>query len=223
MTHTSKSHSVLFDLDGTLLDTARDLGGALNWVLTQYDLAPIEYESYRCVASDGSLGLLQLGFGEKLQSYDVDSLRQQFLDYYNDNICKDTILFPGIPDLVNYLESESIPWGIVTNKPGWLTDKLLPNFPELSGSQITISGDTFPERKPSPVPLINAAKSLQVECVNTYYVGDAQRDMDAAHAAQMKSVLADYGYLTLEQRNKHWRVNYRIEQALDLLTILQHC
>lgn len=217
---TSSSIGVLFDLDGTLLDTAPDLGGALNKVLEKHHLPAIDYSAYRVESSNGSLGLLKLGFADKLSDFDVKELQKEFLQIYENNLCRDTVPFEGVEQLINWLDKNNIPWGIVTNKPGWLTEQLLPNFPIFESCVTCFSGDTLPQKKPSPVPLLEAAKILKVSPQQIYYVGDAQRDMEAAIAANMKSVLARYGYLTEAELSTDWDVDYQIESVAELSTLL---
>jgi phosphoglycolate phosphatase len=209
--------AILFDLDGTLLDTARDLGNALNQVLALHERPECSFSRYRNIASDGSKGLLELGFSDELKNFDFELLRQQFLDFYEQNICVDTTLFAGVENLLENLNQVNIPWGIVTNKPGWLTDLLLPNFAIFEHSQVVISGDTLPQRKPHPLPLIHAAKQLNVEADQAWYVGDAERDIQAANAANMYSVLARYGYIDKQHRTASWNADLEILSAAVLL------
>lgn len=215
-----KPNSILFDLDGTLLETAKDLGNALNHVLKTVGRPLVTYDEYRNIASDGAKGMLELGFGDELQSLDFDSLRQQFLNHYENNICVDTIYFEGIETLLNELNEKSIPWGIVTNKPEFLTKKLVQFFPLLSGCKVIISGDSLAERKPHPKPLLYAQELLEIQSPNTWYIGDAQRDIEAAHAANMTSVVAEYGYLPSIQESHNWLADIHIRQPLDLLDFL---
>ena len=209
--------AILFDLDGTLLDTAKDLGNALNQVLRSKNQPECSFSSYRNIASDGAKGLLELGFGDELKEFDFAELRQQFLDFYQQNICVDTTLFSGVQYLLENLNQAKIPWGIVTNKPGWLTDLLLPNFAIFKHSQIVISCDTLPQRKPHPLPLIHAAKHLNVDPTFTWYVGDAERDIEAANAAKMYSVLARYGYIDPQHPTATWKADLEIVNAESLL------
>ena len=213
----SSPSAILFDLDGTLLDTAKDLGNALNQVLRTYERPECPFSRYRNIASDGSKGLLELGFADELKDFDFAILRQQFLDFYQQNICVDTILFAGVEYLLENLNQANIPWGIVTNKPGWLTDLLLPNFAIFEHSQIVISGDTLPQRKPHPLPLIHAARQLDVEVDRTWYVGDAERDIEAANSANMYSVLARYGYIDIQHHTDSWNADLEISYAEELL------
>ena len=121
MKPTSAFQAVLFDLDGTLLDTANDLGAALNHVLAQHHLPEVSATDFRPVASDGAKGLLELGFGERLSHLDFEVLRKEFLDFYHNNIALHTCLYPQIADLIQHLDSNNIAWGIVTNKPEGLS------------------------------------------------------------------------------------------------------
>ncbi len=212
-----KPSGLLFDLDGTLLDTARDLGNALNHVLDLNSLPRCEYEQYRQVASHGTNGLLDLGFGDSLANYDVELLRKQLLDYYYANICVDTVLFDGVKELVEEMDNVELPWGIVTNKPGWLTNALLPHFSSLENCRIVISGDSIAQRKPDPAPLLLAAQSISRDPQQIWYVGDAERDIQAANAADMTSVLADYGYISDVENTASWLADFSIHHASSLI------
>jgi 2-phosphoglycolate phosphatase len=213
----AKPAAVLFDLDGTLLDTAKDLGNALNQVLASCERPPIPFKQYRNIASDGAKGLLELGFGEKIKDYDFGLLRQQFLDYYEQNICVDTTLFVGVKNVIETLQEGNILWGIVTNKPAWLTELLLPHFRAFDKCPVVICGDTLAQRKPHPLPLIHAAQRLSLEPSACWYVGDAQRDIEAANAANMLSVLARYGYIESHLPIASWNADLEISSAEMLL------
>ena len=212
-----KPNAILFDLDGTLLDTARDLGNALNQILSTLKRPTVAYEVYRNIASDGAKGMLELGFGEDLKNYDFANLRQQFLDYYENNICVDTDYFVGVENLLLTLNRNNILWGIVTNKPEFLTLQLVTSFPLLQNCAVIISGDTLNERKPHPLPLLHAQEKLALESPNTWYVGDAERDIQAANAANMVSVVAEYGYISDIQQTNNWNAHLSIHNPIDLL------
>lgn len=216
----AKPNAILFDLDGTLLDTAKDLGHALNHVLTQKSQPTISFEKYRNIASDGAKGLLELGFSDKLKNYDFLELRQQLLDHYEQNICVDTCFFEGIESLLTTLNELKIPWGIVTNKPEFLTLQLVKYFPLLENCHVVISGDTLTERKPHPLPLLHAEKQLNLVNPNTWYVGDALRDIQAAQAANMVSVIAEYGYIDQGIDTRDWNADISVQLASDILTFL---
>lgn len=215
-----KPDAILFDLDGTLLDTARDLGNALNHILKELGRPTVDYDVYRNIASDGAKGMLELGFGQDLKSLDFASLRQQFLDYYENNICVDTEYFVGIESLLLALNKNNVPWGIVTNKPEFLTLQLVTSFPLLQNCAVIISGDTLSERKPHPLPLLHAQEKLTMTSPNTWYVGDAERDIQAANAANMISVIAQYGYITDMQQTTKWNADLNIDDPRDLLAYI---
>jgi N-acetyl-D-muramate 6-phosphate phosphatase len=215
----SNAQAVLFDLDGTLLDTANDLGEALNFVLRNYNLPQIPREIYRPVASDGALGLLTLGFNEKLQSYDYEELRTEFLTFYHENIAQHTCLYSGVKELLTHLNSQNIPWGIVTNKPEGLTKQLLPSFPELDQCAVMVGGDTLPKRKPDPEPLFYACDAINVDPKHCLYVGDAHRDIEAGNSAGMKTLVAQWGYIKSTDNVELWQADYLINAPQDLMLI----
>lgn len=215
-----KANAILFDLDGTLLDTARDLGNALNQILSTLGRPAVAHDTYRNIASDGAKGMLELGFGEDLKNFDLANLRQQFLDYYENNISVDTDYFNGIESLLLTLNEKNIPWGIVTNKPEFLTLQLVKSFPLLENCAVIISGDTLSKRKPHPLPLLHAEKKLRLASPNTWYIGDAERDIQAANAANMTSVIAQYGYISGKQQTNEWNADLCIQSPDDLLAYI---
>ncbi|MFT4809428.1 MAG: 2-phosphoglycolate phosphatase [Paraglaciecola sp.] len=212
-----KPNAILFDLDGTLLDTAKDLGNALNQILKELERPTIDYEVYRNIASDGAKGMLELGLGKDLKNYDFAVLRQQFLDYYETNICIDTDYFLGVESLLLTLNQNNIPWGIVTNKPEFLTLQLITSFPLLQHCGVIISGDTLNKRKPHPLPLLHAEEKLAINSPNTWYIGDAERDIQAANAANMHSVIAQYGYISDIKQTNSWNADLSIHSPSELL------
>ncbi len=212
--------AVLFDLDGTLLDTARDLGNALNTLLVAEGHKPLDYDEYRCAASDGAMKLLELGFGEYWATMDQTVFRQRFLDAYQNNVATDTCYFDGVIELLETLNQRKIPWGIVTNKPGYLTDALIPHYPLLAACTCIVSGDSLRDKKPNPGPLIFAAGKLGVYPQHTIYLGDAQRDIQAANSAHMTSVVASYGYIPDILDTSSWQADHLIAQPTALLNYL---
>jgi phosphoglycolate phosphatase len=217
MTTNKAIASVLFDLDGTLLDTADDLGAALNHVLSLYNKPVVAASAYRPIASDGAKGLLNLGFGAEIVDYSFEVLRQQFLDYYEQNIAVHTCLYPGVAELLVQLELREIPWAIVTNKPEGLTNKLLPFYAEFSQCAVMVGGDTLPQRKPDPEPLLYACKKIAVDHRQCLYVGDALRDIEAGNSADMKTFVANWGYILADENCQTWQADHIIEAPLDLL------
>lgn len=217
LSNKSSISSVLFDLDGTLLDTADDLGAALNFVLKKYNRETIAPADYRPVASDGALGLLKLGFGKALVNYDYDELRQQFLDYYQQNIAEHTKLYPGVAELLIKLESQNIPWGIVTNKPEGLTKQLLPFFKEFAQCAVMVAGDTLTKRKPDPEPLLYACRQIDTDPSKSLYIGDAQRDIEAGNRATMTTFVAKWGYILADENCASWQADFLLEDPTSLL------
>lgn len=213
-----KPEAVLFDLDGTLVDTADDLGAALNFVLKRHGLPAVAASDYRPVASHGAKGLLELGFGNALHQFEFATLRQQLLQYYADNLVVHSQPLPGIDELLQQLQTNNVPWGIVTNKPYKLAAALLRQMPQLSQCQVLLGGDSLYQRKPSPIPLLVAAHQLKVHARKCWYLGDAQRDIEAANRANMLSVLAAYGYIAAEDQPDNWQAAVTIQHPNELLT-----
>lgn len=215
--------AILFDLDGTLLDTAMDLGAALNHVCRHHGRQEVAADLFSKVASHGSRGMLELAFADHmndLQSAEYQALKDRFLSHYQQNIAVHSQLFDGISQLLTTLSEADIAVAIVTNKPHALTQLLLPHYPELAAIEIIVGGDTLAVAKPHPDPLWHAAKQLDVEVSQCVYVGDAERDIEAGRKAGMVTVLASYGYINDNDQPQRWGADYTIEQPLDLLNIL---
>lgn len=189
----SPPRAILFDLDGTLADTAPDLAAAVNQVRAARGLLPTPYEFLRPVASAGARGLLGAAFGLKPEDDGYEELRTAFLNNYEQAIAVQSHLFHGIPSMLAHLEERQLFWGIVTNKAARFTDLLIPQI-GLQASQCVVSGDTTPYSKPHPAPLLEAAKRLQVLPKDCWYVGDDLRDIEAGHAAGMTTIAAAWGY-----------------------------
>ncbi len=185
--------AVLFDLDGTLADTAPDLAAAMNKVRTDRGLEPTAYEVLRPVASAGARGLIGAAFGLKPGDDGYEELRVAFLDTYEAAIAVATTLFDGIPELLQGLQSRHLSWGIVTNKAARFTDLLVPKI-DLGHAACVISGDTTPHSKPHPAPLLEAARRIGVSPEECWYVGDDLRDIQAGRAAGMATIAAAWGY-----------------------------
>ena len=211
---------VLFDLDGTLVDTAPDLGHALNRVLDKAGRDPLPQTQMRPYASSGARGLLKLGFGIDESDAGYAELRRQFLDFYAADIAADSQLFPGISDALHALATQDISWGIVTNKPGWLTDKLLQGLEFPTQPLCIIGGDATPYPKPDPANLLLACEQIQYSPQQCLYVGDAQRDITAGQRAGMCTVAATYGYIEDGDDPESWGANWLIDQPGKLLACL---
>lgn len=186
--------AVLFDLDGTLADTAPDLGFALNLLRTRRGLPELSMDEIRPQASHGVKGLFSIGFGLSPEEHGYAPLRDEFLEVYSANICYKTKLFPGISELLEKLEEMGLRWGVVTNKPHVYTVALLDALGLLNRSAVTVSGDTCVHAKPHPEPLFHAADALGIEARRCLYLGDDRRDVEASVAANMLPIVARYGY-----------------------------
>jgi 2-phosphoglycolate phosphatase len=207
---------VLFDLDGTLLDTARDFTDALNTLRAEENLPPLLHEKVRCQVSHGGHALVRLSFGI-LPPAEHEAMWKRLLTIYRGQLAKHTCLFSGGDEMLRDLEHRGLSWGIVTNKPGWLTEPLLIEVKLHSRARAVVSGDTFPERKPHPRPLLHAAEIMGVAPAECVYVGDAELDTQAAQAAGMYSLIAGFGYLGDEDRADEWFQHGWLDSPLDLL------
>jgi phosphoglycolate phosphatase len=209
--------AVLFDLDGTLIDTAPDMGGALNNLLIEENLPPLSIASIRPYVSQGGLVLTRLGFGDRVAEHEIEPLRQRFLRHYRAIVADDSRLFDGFEEVLSELEERSIPWGIVTNKPEWLTQPLIEQLDLAARCAVVIGGDTLEQRKPHPRPLQEAAQRIGVACERCIYVGDDERDIVAGRAARMKTLVAAYGYIEDAAAIPGWNADGVIDRPADLL------
>lgn len=178
--------AVLFDLDGTLADTAPDLAFALNTLLHEEGKKTLPYEDIRPAASHGSVALLKLGFDLSPEDDKFKSLQQRFIELYQDNIDRETALFEGMEEVINKLEANNISWGIITNKPAFLTDPLVAKLGLVKRAACVVSGDTTAHSKPHPAPMLHACKLINHDPNDCLYIGDAKRDIEAGKNARMK-------------------------------------
>jgi len=213
----STASAMLFDLDGTLLDTAPDMGGALNRLLDEEGHAPLPATTIRPFVSHGAARLVKLGF-PSVGGDEFERLRLRFLDLYARHLAVATQPFPGLLALLDELEKRSVPWGVVTNKPGWLTDPLLAQLGLSQRAGCVVSGDTVAERKPHPLPLLHAADLIRVAPQACVYVGDAERDIQAGRAAGMRTVVAGYGYLGADDSPASWNATGIVDHPQQLLS-----
>ena len=197
------TRAVLFDLDGTLLDTAPDMAGSLNQLLQEQGREPLPFESIRLFVSHGATALVSLGFAGVPESV-FAVLRARFLEIYRGRLSVETRVYAGIAEALDRLDSRGINWGIVTNKPGWLTEPLLEHFALRSRAQVIVSGDTLAHRKPHPAPLLHGVEKLGVRPAECIYIGDAERDVLAAQAAGMQAFVALFGYIPTNERPHAW-------------------
>ncbi|WP_070988054.1 phosphoglycolate phosphatase [Halofilum ochraceum] len=211
-----KRELILFDLDGTLIDTAPDMAAALNDLLAAEGHDPLPFADIRPHVSHGAAGLLRVGFGDHGDTADSGRLRTSFLDRYQANLAGASRPFPGIAELLQRIEDEGRAWGVVTNKPGWLTEPLLRLLGLDTRAAVIVSGDTLAQRKPDPAPLLYACSQTGHAPAQTVYVGDAERDVAAGIAAGMDTFVALYGYLGPEDHPHEWGASALLEHPDDL-------
>jgi len=214
------ARAVLFDLDGTLADTAPDLARALNRVRALHRLAPMPAAITRPYTSSGARGLLKVGFGVAPGDERYEALRLQFLDFYAAAICVDTRLFDGMAELLDCLDQERLPWGVVTNKAERFTLPLLQGLRLGERAACVVGGDTAARAKPHPDPLLHAAAALQLPPYACLYVGDDLGDVQAARAAGMRVIAAKYGYLGVGMPIESWQADAIIEHPREVLDYL---
>jgi phosphoglycolate phosphatase len=212
--------AVLFDLDGTLADTAPDLAAALNYLRREDGLDELPLDLLRPVASNGVRGLLGAGLNLTPADPRYDDYARRFLDRYLSALCIDTTLFEGVPALLDALERRGMPWGVVTNKQQRFTLPLLGELGLTRRAACIVSGDSTPRPKPHPDPLLLACASIERPPTRCLYVGDDLRDIQAGRAAGMVTVAALYGYLGNAEPVEAWGANHRIAQPYDLLALL---
>jgi phosphoglycolate phosphatase len=210
--------AILFDLDGTLADTAPDLVAAMNRVRAARGLAPTPYDLLRPVASAGARGLIGAAFGLTPEDEGFDDLRTAFLDTYEAYIAVESRIFDGISELLQRLAANGIAWGIVTNKASRFTDKLVPLI-GLQHAACVVSGDTTAHSKPHPAPLLEGARRVGVAPEQCWYVGDDLRDIQAGKAAGMATIAAAWGYCG-NQEPAMWNADALAENPLSLLALL---
>lgn len=212
--------AVLFDLDGTLVDTAPDLAAAVNRLRRARGLPDMPLDVLRQYASAGARGLIGAALGFAPDHDDYPGLRDTFLEHYAANLCIDSVLFENIADVLAAIEQRQLPWGIVTNKAARFTTPLLEALAMSSKPGVVICGDTTPHAKPHPAPLIAAAKALGVAPARCLYVGDAERDVAAGLAAGMQTIVARYGYIAAHDQPDLWQAHGHITNPRELIAWL---
>jgi phosphoglycolate phosphatase len=210
--------AILFDLDGTLADTAPDLAQALNKLRLERGMAPAPYESLRPFASAGARGLIGAGLGLTPEAAEYEALRIAFLNNYEAAIAVHSRLFDGVPELLAQLDRSGIAWGIVTNKAMRFTDPLVPMI-GLGHAACVVSGDTTPHAKPHPAPLLEAAQRLGKAPEDCWYVGDDMRDVQAGRAAGMLTIAAAWGYCGSDGPTQ-WNAHAIAQEPLELLKLI---
>ena len=215
----SKAKAVLFDLDGTLIDSAPDLGAAADKMRTDRGMAPLPLIQYRPMAGAGARGMLGIAFGVTPEDPKFPELREEFFVNYERCMTQKTVIFTGVVELIQALAERGLPWGVVTNKAMRFTKPLTQGMPLFATAKAIVGGDSTPRAKPFPDPLLEAARQLGLPPEDCVYVGDDERDVAAGKAAGMPTVAATYGYLG-KSEVAHWGADTHIAAPLDLLPLL---
>lgn len=211
---------VLFDLDGTLLDTAPDMHGALERLLQENDRPSLPFATVRGRVSHGSSALVDLGF-PGIAAPMREALKQRYLEIYAANLCRATVLFPGMAEVLTAMEDRGLCLGVVTNKPAWLTEPLLDALGLTPRLATIVSGDTLPQRKPAPEPMWLAARQAGADPDRFVYLGDAERDIAAGRAAGMRTLIARWGYLEATDDPDAWQADAQLQAPVDFWTWLE--
>jgi phosphoglycolate phosphatase len=215
-----QTQAVLFDLDGTLLDSAPDLGAAADKMRTDRGLPSLPLDRYRPMAGAGARGMLGIAFDLTPEHPDFLVLREEFFCNYERCMTLRTLAFDGVAELIMQLVRRELPWGVVTNKSSRFTEPLTRSLPLFATAAAVVSGDTTPHAKPHPAPLLEAARRMGVDPLRCVYVGDDERDIVAGRAAGMGTVAATYGYLGAQADIQRWQPHARINSPLELLKLL---
>jgi N-acetyl-D-muramate 6-phosphate phosphatase len=209
----------LFDFDGTLVDSAPDLISSANYLFTKYEKKSIGYEEGREIASDGVNAFLRMRFED---NDNFETLTNEFLIHYSNNILSNTSLFEGIPEVIESIKKKKLYWGVVTNKPRNLTEKILKFYGLINHLDVLICGDDGLTPKPSPNMLISACSKLGVDAKDAIYIGDGLRDIQAAISAKIESVLACYGYLKVTDDIESWGADYFIHHPDEIINLVNN-
>ena len=215
------AEAVLFDLDGTLIDSAPDLGAAADKMRTDRGMISLPLSMYRPMAGAGARGMLSVAFGMTPQDAKFDELKEEFFNNYEARLTKDTDAFDGVSNLVDQICLAGLKWGVVTNKAERFTLPITRAMPLFLSALTIVSGDSTPYAKPHPAPLFEAARQLKLAPARCIYVGDDERDIVAGRAAGMATVAASYGYLGSFAKTGDWNADVTIFKPLDLLNFLK--
>lgn len=213
--------AVLFDLDGTLVDTAPDMVAALNILLENHNQKPLPYEEGRCFVSQGAVVLINKGFKRTIPDNEMVSLREEYLRIYAKISSSKSVLFPNMDKVLEYIESNKLPWGVVTNKPHDLAYDLLKKMKLYDRMGSYYAADTLPKKKPEPDQLLAASKDIDIDPKHILYLGDDERDIIAAKAAGMPNGVMNYGYINTTVPPLDWAADFYFDDALEILTLLK--
>ena len=213
--------AVLFDLDGTLIDSAPDLGAAVDKMRTDRGMDGFALETYRHMAGAGARGMLGIAFGMAPDHPEFAAYKEEFFVNYENCMTERTFAFDGVPELIAQLQAMGLPWGVVTNKSMRFAGPLTRGMPLFASAGTVVGGDTTPHAKPHPAPLLEAARQLGVAPQRCVYVGDDERDVVAGLAAQMRTVAATYGYLGKTANTQQWGADAEIQHPFALMDLLK--
>jgi phosphoglycolate phosphatase len=208
---------VLFDLDGTLADTAPDLAYALNQTLVRHGRDALPFERIRPHVSHGGIALIRAGFAIEPDHPEFQRYREDLLAVYQANIARETTLFPGMAEVLEQLELHSVGWGVVTNKPAWLTDPLMAGLGLTRRAACIVSGDTTANSKPHPGPILHACEATDTAPRECLFIGDAERDIIAGRAAGTTTLTALFGYLDEQDRPDSWGADDSVATPAQIL------
>lgn len=213
--------TLFFDLDGTLLDTAPDLLYAMNQILEEYNKPTVMLDQFRSHAGHGSKAMIKYCFEIDETNTQYKEIKTKFLKVYQQNLTKQTRLFPGMEQVLDHLDAQQTNWGVITSKPEWLTKPLLDHFGIIERSKCIVSGDTLTQRKPHPAPLQHACKITNTKPTESVYIGDTEIDIIAAKAAGMQTILATYGYHYDNSPLEEWDADFMIQSPLEIISWLK--
>jgi len=212
--------AVLFDLDGTLLDTAPEFTHCLNLMLKEESRDPVSLEALRPSISFGAKGMLRFGFNLSEEDPYLEKLVPRFLDVYQYHLGQLTHFFPGMEQILHFISQQRLSWGIVTNKHLHFTSALVERFTTLQEAQCIIAGDSLPFSKPSPEPLLHAAQMLKAKPESCWYIGDAKTDLEASRKANMRCAIANYGYIPLNEDPMSWDADRYLASPSEIEQLL---
>ncbi len=208
--------NVLFDLDGTLADTAPDLANALNAIRLKHGYEKLPLDIISPTVSLGGNAMIKLAFDLEEGESGFDEIRDQFLNHYLENIAEETRLYEGMENILGTLENNNKIWGIVTNKSSWLTEPLLRALSLDTRTACVVSGDTLEHKKPHPAPILHACELIQADPASTVYIGDAQRDIEAGRNAGTKTLIALYGYIDKDEDPESWNADAMVSSPVEI-------
>ena len=216
--------AVLLDLDGTLVDTAPDMVGSLNRVLSKHNQTPANIEQASKLVSNGGKALIEFGFGDTIGKGDIpdiDTLLKEFLTDYKEFVANDSYLYQGMLEVLEYCEANALKWGVITNKPLHLAKDLLEGLGLLDRCAILLGGDSLPVKKPDPVPMLHTCMVLSLAPSECLYVGDHLRDIQAGNAAGMDTAAALWGYISENEQTDQWKAKFMVNSPDGLLRLVK--